>query len=181
MAIIVGVDSYVTPEEAQDYIQKHYRAEDEKAPAWNALSESDREVCLRQATENLQRLGFLGRKLRGGLQILAFPRVYACPMPMRRNGELVYLDGNYGQGMVPEVPDDIKKAQIEEALEMACPTEDTEEMKQRGGAINSYSVGGLSESVNTLNPKVNSPQTVLSSKKARELVMHYVGGGYRVV
>ena len=76
------------------------------------------------------------------------------------------------------MPQAIKAAQIEEALEMVSPTVATENKDIRNNPVQSYSIGHLSETFETAS--VGSLQSALASVRAQALIRPYTGGGYEV-
>ena len=77
------------------------------------------------------------------------------------------------------MPDDIKAAQIEEAFELACPSSDTEKSAALNGAVQSYSIGHLSETLRTAG--AGTAEAILNSGVAQKLVEQYVGGAYEIL
>ena len=75
--LTVGADSYVTVDEASEYIQAHYPSADARAQAWGELSEADQEVFLRRACDSLSRLSYRGVTFTA-FQPLPFPGI---PIP----------------------------------------------------------------------------------------------------
>ena len=76
MELRVGTDSYVTLEEANDYVKSYYLSNSAEYISWfnSEVSDDDRRAALRQSALSLNNLKYTGRKkLRG--QSLAFPRV----------------------------------------------------------------------------------------------------------
>lgn len=74
--IQVNVNSYVTLEEATEYVSTYYMTTSAEYQAWNSdsLSDSDKETALIASTQALNNLKYNGRKRVAG-QKLAFPRV----------------------------------------------------------------------------------------------------------
>ena len=159
MAIEVGKDTYITAADSDTYVQSYFVSGDAKRAAWEALSETDKEVYLRNATARLELLKFSGRKSSVD-QTLQFPRTNYI------SREWVEQD---------DVPEAIKNAQVEEALEMCCPSKDTKVQDFRRRGVRSASLGRLSESFD------HRFATNLNSLKAQDLVLPYLGGGYHVV
>lgn len=191
MAITVGTDTYVTVAEADAYLADYYVSANTQLVAWSALSDGDKEIYLRNATRSLERLFFIGRKYLD-TQTLSFPRVRPQPFPNRRwETEEINLDTPEGFVYDPayspyylgenEIPDAIKYAQIEEALELASPSAATTKHSAISGAVSQVRIGHFEERYNTRNTAGNTPQTVLRSVKAQEYVQDFVNGGFRVV
>lgn len=90
-------DSYLSLVEADTYAAARFGSD-----AWSALSDNDQEKALRQATREIDRCRFRGRKTYAS-QALQFPRDY-CPED--------YAD-------LLEVPDEVQEACFEQALWVA--------------------------------------------------------------
>ena len=114
--LTVGEDSYVTTEQATEYITGHYPSTDARAAAWAEMQEADQEIYLRRACESLSRLNYRGMTFEA-LQKLPFPR-YFYPDGVMAYRELI-APLSYIYPELAGVPDDIRAAQSEEACEMA--------------------------------------------------------------
>ena len=174
--LTVGVDSYVTVEQATEYIQANYPSTDTRATAWGELSENDQEVYLRRACEALSLLNYRGMTFTA-LQELPFPR-YFYPDGVMAYTELI-APLSYIYPELAEVPQDIMNAQIEEAFERACPSDDTQKSKIRNGVVDSVTIGHFSEHYNLA--EAGTVEAVLRSGRAQKLVMPYVGGAFDVL
>lgn len=110
MAITIGKDTYVTPAEADEYIEAHRKESDALRVHWSVLTEQEKELYLCKSCQQLERVMFIGKKYYAD-QVLAFPR--------RRNAGGGYIPCNplyhYLQDE-KEVPQEVKAAQIENAL-----------------------------------------------------------------
>lgn len=174
--LTVGVDSYVTVEQATEYITANYPSTDTRVTAWENLDEADQEVFLRRACVALSELTFRGMTFTA-MQTLPFPR-YLYPDGVMAYTELI-APLSYIYPELAEVPQDIINAQIEEALERACPSNDTKKSKAQNGVVRSYSIGHLSETFELAVP--GSVKSVLVSGKAQKLVEPYIGGAFDVL
>ena len=159
MAIIVGTNSYVTIEEADAFVSENFVSSNEQRIAWEALSDNDKEIYLRNATAAIERLKFTGVKYTDD-QNLSFPRVTYDMSP-------------------EEVPQDICNAQVYEALELCHPTADSQVQKTTIGNVRSVSLGQISENYKSYDS--NSIFAVISSQVARLILTSYLGGGYNVM
>lgn len=74
--LIVDKDSYVTLEEANDMVANTYLSGSSELSKWNALSDDDKTIVLRNSALALNNLRYKGRK-RSSSQVLAFPRVHS--------------------------------------------------------------------------------------------------------
>jgi hypothetical protein len=160
MSLELGVDTYITIEEMEEYLTKYYVPDDPQMAAWNALSTESKEVYLRKAISEIERLKYIGQKY-DKEQMLAFPRIYTAIS--RCTGE---------------VPNTIKWAQAEEALELSSPTEDSNAAEALSGNVKSYRIGNLSETYKNVDGM--SPYAIIKSVKAQRLIAPYLGGGYSV-
>lgn len=71
----VGTDTYVTIEDADDYIASHLLSSSEQRIRWMALTDADKAILLRQACSEIEALPLRGKKATPG-QALAFPRLH---------------------------------------------------------------------------------------------------------
>ena len=74
MSLVVGIDTYVTVEDADKYISENYTSNSSEFNKWNSLTDSDKEVLLRRSASSLNKLQYSGSKRICG-QKLAFPRM----------------------------------------------------------------------------------------------------------
>lgn len=172
--IAVGADTYVTVEEADEYISENFLPSDKQRMAWEKAG-GDKEVALRRACAALDSLTYRGVKF-AFPQPLAFPRYFGENYAMIDG--VLYAPEADRYPELREVPQAIKAAQIEEALEMISPTVATENKDIRNNPVQSYSIGHLSETFETAS--VGSLQSVLASVRAQALIRPYTGGGYEV-
>ena len=116
-------------------------------------------------------------------QALAFPRVAILLAPDRRNDYRFYTWPSIQIDNSATVPDSVKSAQAEEALELSSPSSDTTLAAKlaKGRATASVKIGSFGETFRDNAPAaLNSVQTVLKSTKAQEYIMISAGGGFRV-
>lgn len=180
MAITVGTDTYVTVAEADTYIAEHYMSTDFQRIEWETLDDVNKEIVLRNATPSIGNIKLNGRK-KDSDQVLSFPRCYknAYYLPISWY-ETKDIDG-YSMHCEVDVPDNIKYAQVAEAIELCKATKDSSDYMALNGAVKSYSITGLSETYKDIpNGASGTPSTELRSKKAQKLLQDYVGGGYHV-
>lgn len=74
----IGVDSYVSLQDAENIIQNICTSSDKAYAKWSTLSDSDKEVLLRNSCRDINALKFDGRRANLG-QTLEFPRVNQMP------------------------------------------------------------------------------------------------------
>lgn len=172
--ITVGADSYVTIEEADAYIAEHFISADEQRKAWEQAGD-DKEIALRRACAALDSLMYRGVKF-SFPQALAFPRYFGESYAMIDG--VLYAPETERYPELKEVPQAVKVAQIEEALEIISPTVATENRDIRNDPVQSYSIGHLSETFDKVS--VGSLQSALANIRAQELIRPYVGGGYEI-
>lgn len=151
----VGVNSYVTIEEADLYVSTFYRVGDQSRDEWFSLDEEDKTALLLQATLAIEHLPIPGRKSKSS-QTLMFPRYPEV-----------------------DVATYVKYAQAEEALIRNDATvvgeyEDTARRMRRG--VRSYRLGNFSEAYRVHKPIEG---TVLS-EKTYMLLSPYIGGGFDI-
>lgn len=91
----ININTYVTVEEANEYIKQCYPELDNLAVTWSVLSDHDKEAYLISSASDIDKLFIMGRKLDKN-QSMAFPR-REC-----------YKER--------QVPYEVKEAQIENAL-----------------------------------------------------------------
>lgn len=156
--LTVGVDSYVSLSEAENYIKDNVLSDRESCKAWSVQSDEHKEILLKNACADIQSQIFSGKKLDSG-QKLAFPRV-----------------------RFDKVSDDetIKSAQIEQALFINTSAfadfESRRALVLQG--VKSFSLGDLSESYG--ESAAASGATPALAPKSRSLLAEWLGGGYRV-
>lgn len=160
MSVLVGENSYVTLEMAEEYIAKNYAENDAQRIEWDRMRNKDKRVYLLRAAQELERLPYRGMRSDPD-QKMAFPRRFCG-------------------GMDNISPDAVMLAQVEEALELACPGRDTRIWENRTGAVESYSIGELSERYNLAAAYELYAQAILKSSRAQALVAVYTGGAYEV-
>lgn len=114
--LIVGVNSYVTLEEAREYVLG-----DKMYEKFLALSEEMQEYSLREAAERIDLLPLTGRK-KSVMQSMAFPRDHQF-----------------------DVPYQVKSAQVAEAL-AAIDGERSERQELQAQGVMSVTLGQVSES-----------------------------------
>lgn len=174
MGLTTGIDTYVTTEEADAYIAMHYLSTDEQRMAWENAGD-DKEIALRRACAALDSLTYRGVKF-SFPQPLAFPRYFGENYAMIDG--ILYAPEADRYPELKEVPKEVKAAQIEEALEIASPTEATDNLDIRNGPVQSYSIGHLSETFE--RAEVGALQSALASIKAQALIRPYTGGSYEM-
>lgn len=178
MTITVGTDTYISIADADTYVDLFYLSADAKKVAWDLLSDEDKEIHLRRATQSLESVKYPGLKQEEN-QALSFPRQSIALIPLRRN----YSYSEYWSDLWLEstdVPDDVKFAEVEEALEMASPSSDSGRKATLTSGLKSWSLGKWSQTVNGGGSGTGTPATILLSIKAQELLASVSNGSFSV-
>ena len=161
----INIDTYVSEQEAIEYIGKNYPKLDNLACYFMALTSDDKRAYLMQSAGQIDSLLILGKKYDKN-QTMEFPR------------RCCYKEG-------PEVPLEVKNAQIENALgllhERLSKRSDEQIMIMSSlGAFknikyNKREMGnvGLSESVTDITVK---QEKRLASEDAEKLLRPWIGG-----
>lgn len=115
--LVVGEDSYVTLEEAEELITRSSLSTDAAYQKWISLSDSDKEVLLRNSCRDIDNLKFNGRRKSLG-QKLEFPRVDSMPSGIgyRLFVGQFYDNGLYGSGSVDGGLSLVRQAQVVNAV-----------------------------------------------------------------
>lgn len=155
------MSSYVTIEEANVYIQNNLLSTDPLRISWELLLDEDKQVLLNRSAAAINSLPFTGRKMNVN-QENAFPRYPNT-----------------------DVPDDVKVAQIENALTSSDETQSEDAQlyqKMWAYGISSYRIGNLSESIGTASGNAGFSTSMLRSGVvsviAQNILSKYLGGGY---
>lgn len=179
MALTVGIDTYVTVSEADDLVNRRFISSDAQRVAWSQLSADDKEIVLRNAAGAVDSVAYTGIK-RSSNQALAFPR---CFKSRFADHVAWYETKNIIDGIwhcQSDAPQEVKDAQVFEAVELASPGPDTERFNTYNGVVTSSSVVGLSESYVVAAPSsIAGLANALRSRRAHQLLGRYVGR-YRV-
>jgi hypothetical protein len=169
MAITVNTDTYIALPDCEAYLAQHYISADAKLVVWSALSDADKEILLRQAAKFIDRQPLQGYKYIT-TQAMAFPRYLYTESRLNEKDlhPLLRQNGWYSDGTVPDA---VKHAQCEIALQLAQGPSERAEMQRQG--VKSFSLGNLSESY-------TGTKNGIPSFEARELLAPYIGGGFRI-
>lgn len=165
--LIVGTDTYISAEDALAYINSMYLSTDSKVTSWTVLSDADKDVCLKRATQMIDRQPLLGFKVYNN-QTLAFPRMVYSDYKYTNQDNILFDDEWFTQ---IEVPKEVKYAEVEIALELAKGPSKRTKLQQEG--VTSFSVGNLSESYSGIHNK-------LLSLEAKELLTPFLAGSVRI-
>lgn len=154
MPLKIGIDSYVTVEEANEYISGKLFAE-----AWGEADTATRERALKEACRRINRLAYKGQKS-DPAQILAFPRTMAV---FGRIGAIGFMPGT-------DVPDEVKAAQCEEALAL-LKYGNSSRMKLQEQNVLSVKIGDTSETYGNARRYGK-----LASTETYELLKEFIAG-----
>lgn len=149
--LTVGTDTYITAEQADEFIDGLLLSTDAQRVAWAALSQANKEVYLRQAMLRIEAQIFAGCPADRN-QLLKFPR--------------------YGQIAVPAA---IKQAQaLEACAAIGLSAEAAKRAQLMAMGITSFSAGKLSETYGHISPNA------LYSLQAAQLLRRYLAGGVQL-
>lgn len=170
MAITVDTDTYISLADANTYVTTNYVSTSAEAVAWTALSDANKEIYLKKATKKIDRQPLRGIKS-VSTQTLEFPRAIWSETNREDYPVLhLYFDTNWY--VQTETPQEVKDAQVEEALALAVGIDKRTELQRAG--VKSFTLGKLSE-------QYGSPgNTQLLSHEAKELLLQYLAGSVRI-
>lgn len=170
MALTVGTDTYISLADCESYLAGQYIVTDTKYSAWLFLTSADREILLRKAARLIDRQPLQGYKYLTN-QAMAFPRFLYTEYDMSEADlhPLLRANGFYCDG---SVPDEIKYAQCEIAVQMTQASSERMEMQRQG--VKSFSLGSLSETYSGVK------NGGIDSYEAIQLLAPYAGGGFRI-
>lgn len=174
MALTVNTDTYISIADCSTYLAANYLSTDTKLTAWTALTDANKEVCLRKAARIVDRQPFVGFK-ETTTQLMEFPRYIYTDSGMYNVSELDVRFINDDWFLQTSVPNAVKYAQCEIALELAQGSSDASERSElQAQGVKSFSLGKLSE---TYSGKVNP---VISSEARSMLAIFSGGGGFKI-
>lgn len=176
--LTVGVDSYVTLEDANDIAAATSLSSDKAYQKWLTLTDSDKEVLLRNSCRDINSLKFDGRR-KNLSQVLEFPRVdvSASGLGYRLYTGQLYDNGLYSSGNSDGGLSMARQAQVINALYAGYYNDivtDTMAMNIQG--ITSKRAGPISESYNR-----NSNGTNTSSNSRDALIGIYTNKVYSLL
>lgn len=138
MTLIVDSDTYISLADSKTYATAHKISTDTLLIAWNTLTDGDKEILLRKATQIIDRQPLTGIRTIWN-QTLEFPRYIYSDID---NYDIRSMYG-YPLITIPIVPDAVKYAQCEIALSLITGISERVQMQREG--VRSFSLGGLSE------------------------------------
>lgn len=177
MAITVGENSYLTIAEADTYMTENYVSTSTELVTWNALTDGDKEIHLKNATKRIDRQIIRGIKAVDS-QTLEFPRAIKsnCNYYYDTNVTGVNVNRYYGYIVEEEVAERVKDAQVEEAMSLSVEgTSVSNRSKLQQQGVKSFTLGDLSETYGSgLSSSYNSTKFI--SNTAKELMKYYLAG-----
>lgn len=157
MSDVIG---YITLEEANDYVEKHFLSSDATRVAWESLSDADKEVLLRNSYRVIEALPFRGRKA-CATQPSAFPRY-----------------------PLSEIPTQIKEAQVANAVVLSDTSAQEDAVyydRLRTYGVKSYHIGNLSETLGSPAESSSASSYVgIYSQEAMRLLSPWLKGGFNI-
>lgn len=149
---------YVTIAEANDYIAAHYLPTDPLRVSWDSLVDEYKQILLTRSYDSIEMLPLRGRKASCDQQT-AFPR--------------------WPDTTVPEC---VKSAQIENALELGNPSSDSEEYcKLQRLGVTEYKIGNLSEKFGGASADTSLMlSSGIVSFKAMQLLRPFLSGPFNI-
>jgi len=161
MSIIVGTNSYVSLDEAEQYFAGRLYTDE-----WNNADATTKEKALLMACRRIERLQFRGIKADPDTQVLQFPRALpAVNMPLYPSERRFNFDYALNYIIQDKVPDEVKWAQCEEALALLKYGNSTRAKLQEQNVVQ-VDFGSVSEEYKGLGK--------LFSKEAYELLKPYL-------
>lgn len=163
--LLVGVDSYVDVAEADAYVATHFMSQAKERMTWTALSEADKAVVLRAGVQAIESVRWTGKKL-NETQALSFPRIKTTVF------QTPYFTKSYAQSN----DQDVKAAQIEEALARSCPSEGALRKARLNEGMLYSAIGSVQERYGEIQSAGGAYlASVFESVRAAELMQKYVG------
>lgn len=168
MSIIVGTNSYVSLDEAEQYFSGRLFTDE-----WDKADLITKEKALLMACRRIERLQFKGIKADPESQILQFPRALpAVGMPLYQSKHRFNLDYTLSYIVQDKVPEEVKQAQCEEALALLKYGNSTRTKLQEQNVVQ-IDFGSVSEEYKGLGK--------LFSKEAYELLKPYLACAVAIV
>lgn len=161
----VGIDSYVTLEEASVLAAKTCLSSDPAYKKWSDLADSDKEVLLRNSCRSINNLKFNGRRKKVS-QVLEFPRVNTmpCGIGYRLFVSQFYDNGLYDGGSGDDGLTLVKEAQVCNAVYSALYNDlATNQIGVNIQGLTSKKAGPIAE---TYNRSTNGKSTGTSEQDA---------------
>ncbi len=159
--LVLGVDTYITIEDANNYVKTHYLTTDPLRIQWEAFVEEDKEVLLRKSFDQINQLPYTGCP-KDPKQLLPFPRKHNFNAQDMQN---------------------VGYAQTEQAIAISdtvTAQENANRIKLRRAGVVQYTIGDLSEKFQSGLPSESNATMFSLSEKAYSFLSKWLQGGYRV-
>lgn len=159
--LIIGEDTYVTLDEANQYIKNYYLSSDPLRVQWESTADTDKEILLRKSFSQINELPFTGKPT-NAKQSLPFPR--GCK----------FTEQDWQK---------VKYAQTEQAvgvLDTVAVQEYENRLKLRRAGVLQYTIGDLSEKFQTGLPSESNATYFGLNEKAYKYLKDWLQGGYKV-
>lgn len=176
--LTVGVDSYVTLEEAEEIISGSLLSTDEANKSWQGLSDSDKEVLLRTSCRDIDNLKFSGRRKNLG-QRLEFPRTTSTVAGI---GYRLFIgqfqdNGLYSGGTADGGIHLVKQAQVINAAYAGLfNKEATDLVKSSIQGLTSKKAGPIAETYNRNGQDTKDALIGIYTQKVYSLLTPWLGG-----
>lgn len=164
--LIVGVDTYITVAEADEYVSTHRVSTDPLRVQWEAMSESDKEVYLRKAFDQINSLPYVGKPMNPKQQ-LPFPRKLAC------------WDNTWTEQDQQRVKN-AQAAQSVAATDAVAAQEVENRIALRRAGVKQYKIGDLSEQFIDGLPADSNANFFGLEETAYHSLSKWLRGGYKV-
>lgn len=161
MALTVGVDTYITIQEMNDYVSKYYPSSDPLRVQWESMDEADQEVYLRKSFVQINSLPYTG-KPKTSKQTLPFPRYHGFTESDLLN---------------------VKYAQAEQGIALTDTValdEVSQRVNLRRAGVVRYRIGDLQEQFQSGLPVDSNANFFGLSERAYQYLSKWLRGGYRV-
>lgn len=178
--LTVGVDSYVTLDEANNIAKNNFMSSDPAFSKWSELSDNDKEVLLRTSCRDIDTLKFDGRRANIG-QKLEFPRVDSAYVGY---GTILYIGQYFDNGLYsPHSVDgglsDVKLAQVINSVYGSLYSDMlTEQIGVKIQGLTSKKAGPIAESYNTNNSTNSEAMKGIYTKKVYSILNMWLSSTY---
>lgn len=155
------VETYITLEEANNYIAEYYTSTDPLRIQWEAMSDDDKEVYLRKSFAQINELPYVGR-----------PKNINQPYPFPRCENWKANDMQR-----------VKYAQAEQSIfltDAVIAQEVNDRIRLRRAGVVEYRIGDLQEKFQSGLPANSNANFFGLSEKAYSYLSKWLQGGYKV-
>lgn len=184
MSLVVNEDSYISVQDADDYVVNYYSNRPDVLDRWNALPLAAKESLLRDSTRSIDKaFQFRGRKCKVG-QALQFPRYnmnfisFGPGYPQNQIFDTQLVNGTQagGDGGLKRA----KEATVENAIAHMLFTKDADTvMHNTILGITSQKIGSISESYSASNTESRATKYgIYCYEKVSHLLIGWVSGNF---